>query len=423
VEHPKNALFHTHSAYHAPNTSVLRILRSNSGKTRLKTSLRNLPLRYLLVLVPAVGLVIVSGFEYTNYTLLLYLTLTCLFLAGVIVVSRGWPRDTALVFASIILCLAVVEGYEAVANPRALEASEGFAESKPILGWGARAPGTFSARKIDPTTGKRIYDTTYTVDNNLLRKTVSADSGPPVAFFGDSFMFGQGLADGETLPQIFSDLEDHQLHVLNFGFPGYGPQQFLRALETRMYDGLLNGARAFVFETGAWHVERTACSAPFTLRAPRYVPADDGSVRYAGPCAEGVARFVRAFLSHSAAYRTLVQPVQGATTRADVDLYVATLLRAVKLAREVYHVRTIVLHLPSYVEVPGYSDNEVIEKLRKGGAEVIDGTIHFDKHPPGVVFSIPGDGHPTGAANRVWAETVKTRWDRNAQASLESRSD
>jgi hypothetical protein len=395
-------------------------LRSNSGTTRLHIPASDLPWRYLLLLLPATGLAIVSRFGYTNYTLLLYLTLTCLFLVGVIVVSRGWPRDAALVLASIVLCLVFVEGYEALLNPRALEASEGFAESKPILGWGPRAPGAFSARKVDPGTGKSIYDATYTVDDNLLRKTLSAGSGPPVAFFGDSFMFGQGLPDDETLPQIFSDLEDRQLRVLNFGFPGYGPQQFLRALETSMYDGLLKGARAFVFETGAWHVERAACSAPFTLRAPRYVLAD-GSVSYAGACAEGLARFVRAFLAHSAAYRALVQPVQSATTKADVDLYIATVLRAVKLARENYHVRTLILHLPSYVEVAGYRDDEVMERLRKGGAEVIDGTIHFERHP-GVAFSIPGDGHPTGAANRVWAETIRTRWDRNAQASLESRS-
>jgi hypothetical protein len=375
------------------------------------------PLRYLFLLLPLAGAAILSRFEYNNYTLLLYLILEFFFCVGLLILLRGRFRDAALVLASIFLCLVLIEAYQTLVYPRALAGAEGLAGSKPILGWGALAPGLFTAKKIDPKTGRVIYDTTYTITDQLLRKTVSADNGPTVAFFGDSFMFGEGLSDSDTLPQIFSDLEDRKFRVLNLAFSGYGPQQFLRALETRMYDGLLQDARLFVFETAAWHAERTACTPPFTLRAPRYVLENDRPV-YVGACAEGITRFVREILGHSAAYRTLVQPVEGAPSRADIDLYIAVVRRAVTLARETYHVPTVILYLPydpGYLAGTGYTDREIMAKLRESGAGIVEGLV--DLSHPEVALIIPGDGHPTGAANRQWAEKIKAWWERHAQTS------
>jgi hypothetical protein len=331
-------------------------------------------------------------------------------------------RDAVLVLSSIVLFLVGIEAYEVITNRRALaNLPRDFADSRPILGWGPTKAGRFEAKKIDPKTGAVIYDRTYTIGDHLLRKTSSAERGPTIAFFGDSFMFGEGLSDDQTLPQIFSDLTDGKLHVLNFAFSGYGPQQFLRALEIRMYDDLLRDARLFVFETAAWHAERTACSPPFTLRAPRYV-MKDGRPAYVGACAEGLTRFLREILGHSAAYRTLVQPAQGAPSRADIELYIAIVGRAVALAREIYHVPTLVLYLPyttAYLEASGYTNEEIMRKLREAGAEVISGNINPADHP-GLTIAIPGDGHPTGAANRLWAEMIKNWLDRNENTLVAS---
>jgi hypothetical protein len=373
-------------------------------------------LRYLFLLIPLAGAAILSHSDYNNYTLLLYLILGFCFLLGLLILVRGWLRDAALVLTSLVLCLVAVEAYQTLAHPRALaEEAEGFAGSKPILGWGALAPGAFTAKKIDPKTGKVVYDATYTIGDHLLRKTISTDNGPTVAFFGDSFMFGEGLPDTDTLPQIFADLADRKFRVLNFAFPGYGPQQFLRALETHIYDGLLQDSRLFVFETAAWHAERTACTPPFTLRAPRYVLENDRPA-YVGACAEGITRFVREVLGHSAAYRMLLQPAQGAPSRADIDLYIAIVRRAVTLARENYHVPTVILYLPydpNYLTGTGYTDQEIMEKLRESGAGVVVGLV--DPSRTEVPMTIPGDGHPTGAANRQWAEMIKAWWDAHAQ--------
>jgi hypothetical protein len=369
-------------------------------------------LRYLFLLIPLAGAAFVSGIGYTNYTLLLYLTLVFFFLLGTLIVLRGWQRDTALVLASIFFCLVGVEAYQVFTNTGTItEQPKEFAGSKPILGWGALTPGSFAAKKIDAKTADVIYDVTYTIDDHLLRKTISSRSGPAIAFFGDSFVFGEGLPDNETLPQVFSDIEGRKLRVLNFAFSGYGPQQFLRALETRIYDNLLSDSRLFV------------------LRAPRYV-LRDGRVTYAGACAEGLTRLVREVIGHSAAFRALVQPAEGPPTRADVDLYIATILRAVTLAREQYHAPTLVLYVPisyvylfeNYLQKSGYTDQEIMQRLRDGGAEVIDGTLKPTDYPR-LTLNIPGDGHPTGDANRLWAEKIKALRERHVQTYSAPQSD
>jgi hypothetical protein len=386
-------------------------------------------LRYLFLLIPLAGAALFYSIGYNAYTLLLYLVLAFFFLVGMLIVLRGWLRDAALVLASILLCLVAIEAYQVFTNTRTItEQPKEFAGSKPVLGWGALTPGSFVAKKVDAKTGQLIYDVTYTVDDHLLRKTSSSGSGSTIAFFGDSFVFGEGLPDGETLPQVFSDLEGRKLRVLNFAFSGYGPQQFLRPLETHLYDSLLGDSRLFIYETAPWHAERTACTPSFMLRAPRYV-LRNGRVIYAGACAEGLTRLVREVIGHSAAFRALVQPAEGTPTRADLDLYIATILRAVTLAREQYHVPTLVLYVPisyvylfeNYLENSGYTDQQIMQKLRDGGAEVIDGTLKPADYPQ-LMLNIPGDGHPTGAANRLWAEMIKAWWDAHAQTLLGARA-
>jgi hypothetical protein len=61
----------------------------------------------------------------------------------------------------------------------------------------------------------------------------------------------------------------------------------------------------------------------------------------------------------------------------------------------------------------GYTDSDIMQKLREAGAEIIDGSIDPAEHPD-LVLNIPGEGHPTGAANRVRAGMLKEWLARNA---------
>jgi hypothetical protein len=380
-------------------------------------------MRYLIVLIAASAAAAVYSRGYNVYTMLLYLLCIFVFLIGVIVVVRGKFRDISLAVASIFLCLVLLEAYEVFRSGGSLKLQEQIPfAADPVLGWVPSAPGVFHVKKIDRKTGTVIFDAVNTIDDHLQRKTGSAEEAPTIGFFGDSFTYGEGLNDSETLPQIFSDLENERLHVLNFGLSGYGPQHFLRALETGGFRARLEQSQLFVFQTAAWHAERTSCMHAALLRSPRYI-LRDGRVTYAGPCAEGLDRILREGLANSAAYRALVAPALLTIGRADIELYIAILARAIELARKDHGVPTLILYLPfipTYLSQTGYTDAEIMQKLREAGAYVIDGTIKPADHPGSVLY-IPGDGHPTGAANRLRAEMLKDWLDRNGEILARSK--
>jgi hypothetical protein len=383
-------------------------------------NLPGLTIRYAILLTGVVGAAIVYSIGNTEYTLFLYLFCALIVLIGTIVIVRGRLRDVVLMAASTLLCLIFMEGYQIVQTKAWTRQAETVPFTPdPTLGWGLSAPGVFRSKKVDTRSGNVIFDVVHTIDKDLQRKTISSESGPKIVFFGDSFTFGDGLEDSETLPQIFSDLENRRLHVLNFGLSGYGPQQFLRAMETGIFRDRLKESRLFVLQTAGWHAERTSCMQPGMLESPRYV-LQNGRATYTGPCAEGLDRIVRETLGKSAAYRALVTPAVTTLRRADIELYLAIVARAVEIAREEYGVPTLILYLPyvpAYLSQTGYTDAEIMQKLREAGAVVIDATINPVDHL-GTVLFIPGDGHPTGATNRLWAGMLKDWLDGSGEYLL-----
>jgi hypothetical protein len=220
--------------------------------------------------------------------------------------------------------------------------------------------------------------------------------------------FGQGVPDAETLPQAFADATTgYRLRVFNLAFPGYGPQQFLRALETDMFRDLLTEPRLFVFPTAPWHAERSACMSTFVLSAPRYVMVD-GRPAYKDKCVDHWLVRLRYLLTRTAMYSVFFEPVIGGAGPADMDLYVAILIRAGQLARERYGVPTLILYQPydAYVRRAGLTDRQIMQRLRDGGLLVVDAGLDPNDFA-GQNLKIPGDGHPTGVANRAWAVLVR----------------
>jgi hypothetical protein len=317
-------------------------------------------------------------------------------------------RHAFIVVASVVLCLAVAEAYALVVSAPAIEIrTPGYSLPDPVLGWRPGQPGVFHHRSLDGKTGGVIYEVDYTIDEYRNRRVISAPTGTSVAFFGDSMTFGQGVPDAETLPQAFADATGDQLRVLNLAFPGYGPQQFLRALETDMFRDLLTEPRLFVFLTAPWHAERSACTSNFVLRAPRYVMVEGRPV-YKGKCLDHWPVWLQYWLTRTATYSVFFEPVFGGAGPADMDLYVAILIRAGQLARERYGVPTLILYQPydAYVRRAGFTDQQIMQRLHDGGLLVIDARLDPNDFP-GQNLRIPGDGHPTGVANRAWAVLVR----------------
>ena len=316
----------------------------------------------------------------------------------------GTGRSVALTICSLTFGLVVLEGVAVVVEttpPRTI-ADGSLYTDRPDLGWGPSRPGAFPVQRIAGD-GHVIYDATYTIDNALLRHTGSAIAGHSTIFLGDSFTFGDGVDDADTMPQAYADLGDRASPVLNLGYSGYGPSQALRTLQTGLFDKQFGTPDMFVLTTAAWHVERTGCLADFSLRGPRYV-WDGRALSYAGACAPRASNVLRAYLANTAFYRVfLATRLAPRPSGADFETYVRVIADIARLARERYGASLVVAYLrdPYYLIGKPLTDDEIVQRLDALGVEVIDATL-----PARADLVIAGDGHPTPAANRMRAKML-----------------
>jgi hypothetical protein len=355
---------------------------------------------------------------------LISFALAFLILADVASLLRGAARDRLLVLASLVFGLLLIEAAADMLKPgQVIVSTDGATVRRPVVGWGPQRAGRFHSEKTDPKTGALVYSADYTIDSNLMRLTLSAETKPTIAFFGDSITFGVGLNDADTLPQRFANSLDAKERVINLAFTGYGPQHFLREMETGLFDAAIGPQpRLFVFLTVPWHAERTSCKASWVVDAPRYV-LEDGRVAFKGACFEGAALQLQQFVWNSAAYRMIFDPNRQKPSHDDVELYIRILLAAVDLAKAKYGVPTIVPFLRStdeYLHGTGFTNESIIERLSRGGAHVIDVSL-VKEEAEGTKISIPGDGHPTALANQFRADMLKDYIDQQMADVLDPR--
>ncbi|MEM8812409.1 MAG: SGNH/GDSL hydrolase family protein [Pseudomonadota bacterium] len=121
---------------------------------------------------------------------------------------------------SLIFCLAIAE---AAVRLTGLPAAQ-------IEWWKMNVR---AASEVRETTD--VYAFTFSTDTRGLRlgPTVTPNSADPfrIAFIGDSFVFGLGVDDAQTVPALVQErlkerLNGRSVEILNFGIPGIGPYQY-----------------------------------------------------------------------------------------------------------------------------------------------------------------------------------------------------
>jgi len=153
--------------------------------------------------------------------------------------------------------------------------------SSRILGHTPRPNVTSGARlTVD---GEVIFDYTYHTD--AFRRRISPDSlsdttrEAAVVFFGDSYTFGEGVNDDETLPNQVARLRP-DVAVYNYAFSGYGPNHMLARLESMNTRAEVPEPRVvgvYVFIPN--HVRRVIGAfsvISWSRHSPYYVLGDDG---------------------------------------------------------------------------------------------------------------------------------------------------
>jgi hypothetical protein len=184
----------------------------------------------------------------------------------------------------------------------------------------------------------------------------------------------------------------------------------LRAIETGRHDGLIGTSpHAFVYFAAGWLVSRSAGLSSWDPDGPRYVLSGD-SVVYAGTFAES-----RSSLRQSVENSTVLSLLDdraGRITTDDVEIYVRIIERANRLLLRKYRRGLVILHVSD-----GHSDDDLIRlgidpdsiarRLRGDGMLLVDAAV--PDAPPGTpqLYQLRTDGHPTGAANVIRADSLR----------------
>ena len=206
-------------------------------------------------------------------------------------------RNAVIMFISVVVTLAIAEtalGYLPALIAKKPDTGINTAKDKSLFAYFDSAqtyntpaywhlgqfgsqpkPGVFTAKKI-ASNGDVLYDTIFTIGPDGFRVTpkYGDKQSHRINFLGDSFTFGEGVADNETMAYYVGDLVNHQkqgtkwapLEVKNYGIHGWGIHQGLAVLQSQLdTQANLN----FVL-TAPWHASRVGCADFFSLGSPKY---------------------------------------------------------------------------------------------------------------------------------------------------------
>jgi hypothetical protein len=258
-----------------------------------------------------------------------------------------------------------------------------------------------------------IFRAVYSIDASGARVSPgSAREGPTYLFMGDSFVFGEGLSDADTLPSQFARAIDSKARIVNLGVVGYGPNHMVRALETGLYDSYAPaGAAAVVTWIIPQQLPRVTGDGNWLGDSPRYV-LDAGRV----------PRFTGTFFEHrlfnplagalylaGKNFKAVARALSASEEREQAELFVALFARLKQLAQERFGAPLVVVQLwPDKVEKGDANAVYVpiLLAIRDLGVRTIsvDKIIGDGDRSP---YYIPRDGHPNARLNGLIAQVLK----------------
>lgn len=268
------------------------------------------------------------------------------------------------------------------------------------------------ARAYKREGGELLYDVVYRTDEFGRRITPQStpDAGRFILFFGCSYVWGEGVAEDETLPAHAARLMPG-VRVYNYGFSGYGPQQMLAKLESGELPRELpekSGTLVYVFMCD--HVRRAVGAlrmwAQWGRHFPYYTIDDDGALVRRGSFFTGRpwrSRFYDTLKREQImAYFNVDIPIR---TRPEDTVLAA---RIVSAARDRFldawpDGRFLTLIYPWIPECKGDSAS-FTAALTDAGVEVLDYSNLLDMTAPG--YRIPHDLHPAAQAHHAVAERL-----------------
>lgn len=275
---------------------------------------------------------------------------------------------------------------------------------------GYRPKANVSAHVRKTVDGEIAFDVTYTIDAYHRRVTpLRSGATRALVFLGDSFVFGEGVANDATLPwRVAEALPDAQ--VYNAGYSGYGPQQALAlASDDSMMDALQHPDVTVLYIFIPGHVRRAIGSMRMWLEWGRHFPCYDmqgGDLVLQGSFVNSRLRRSKIydFLGRSQILRYFNVDWPLRVDDGDFDLTARLLAGAASAwcTRAPNATFTVVL----FPDMPNneFHPTRIILHLDKYAVPYIDLSKALDTTAPGM--NIPGDGHPTADGYAAVAEAL-----------------
>lgn len=210
---------------------------------------------------------VLSLIAHLSITRISYMLFLDGFLVAIIVfclryLHRGRRRDGILAIAlagllpvAMILIEPAIIGLHKALRP-AGASEEAIHQPDALLGW-QPVPGAH-AHHASPGN----FDVTYVIDAQGHRQIgPHPGTGPTLHVFGDSILFGHGVANGQTALDLVADALEGRANVVNYGVMAYGLEQmFLRLRESK--DAIQPGD-AVIFAPIAEDLERNLIGKTF----------------------------------------------------------------------------------------------------------------------------------------------------------------
>jgi len=393
----------------------------------------------LLVLAVALTGVVLQYFPRPYIYISMLWAIVCV--SAFVVADRAWAKALWLNLAVVAFMLGGVEFYfyDVYFSEEPLRETE-YSENEAGLG-NADIVDLFGADKFlgwAPTKGKSfvervrfdnklLYQVKYTIDQHGLRMAPPPLRTPKresdcLLFLGDSFTFGEGVRDEETMPYRVGEKIDRRYQVYNFGFLGYGPHQMLAQLQQGLVDAAIECKPAIaIYQAIPGHVSRAAGLEAWDQLGPKYAPEKGGSVVWKGRFNEetphdflgrlrvfhrNIPNEAKHYLEKSALYKGLLfmhRPVND----DDIDLF----LRIVDQSRRIVETRyTGATFHVVFWDFTGDNPVEfkIIEGLKQKGIPIhLISTILPNYRGHEERFKIhPADGHPNPLAHDLLADYI-----------------
>lgn len=343
-------------------------------------------------------------------------------LAGVVLLRGNRWRTGALLATALAVSLALLDAVAGFLTPTPI--GQGLVKTTdpkwwpppdPILGF-RPLPNSQAVATVmfGPET---VYRRTYHFDDTAARVTPKGPAGSDTyLFLGDSFIFGQGLLDDESLAAQFAKVNDYKVRAINLGVPGYGPNHLVRALEAGLLDRYVGqSVKAVVSWIIPAHLARVTGDGSWLGSSPRY-ELENGVLRHTGSFNEYRWTHPLAGLKYLLGEQFLFVDAIGMRQRQEeqADLFVALMARLQVLVREKFGAPLVVVYSwPDETSSDNYGAASgflvtVLDRLRKLGIPLVS----VDRLTNNIDVSrllIPHDGHPTAYTYELIAGELTRR--------------